>query len=81
MAKNMVKKKKVTEGDLLEIGINVSAETFDTVVSGFNFVDKAIVRLKVDIEKLNQKLSSTDFTKLNTQLKGLQETLETQTKR
>lgn len=77
----MAKKTKLTEGDLLELGINVDAETFDTVVSGFNFVDKAIVRLKVDIEKLNQKLSSTDFTKLNTQLKGLQETLATQTKR
>lgn len=77
----MAKKSKLTEGDLLELGINVDAETFDTVVSGFNFVDKAIVRLKVDIEKLNQKLSSTDFTKLNTQLKGLQETLATQTKR
>lgn len=77
----MAKKTKLTEGDLLEIGINVDAETFDTVVSGFNFVDKAIVRLKVDIEKLNQKLSSTDFTELNTQLKGLQETLATQTKR
>lgn len=77
----MAKKSKLTEGDLLDIGINVDAETFDTVVSGFNFVDKAIVRLKVDIEKLNQKLSSTDFTRLNTQLKGLQETLATQTKR
>ena len=77
----MAKKSKLTEGDLLELGINVDAETFDTVVSGFNFVDKAIVRLKVDIEKLNQKLSSTDFTRLNTQLKGLQETLATQTKR
>ena len=77
----MAKKSKLTEGDLLDIGINVDAETFDTVVSGFNFVDKAIVRLKIDIEKLNQKLSSTDFTKLNTQLKGLQETLSTQTKR
>ena len=77
----MAKKTKLTEGDLLELGINVDAETFDTVVSGFNFVDKAIVRLKVDVEKLNQKLSSTDFTKLNTQLKGLQETLATQTKR
>lgn len=77
----MAKKSQLTEGDLLDIGINFDAETFDTVVSGFNFIDKAIVRLKIDIEKLNQKLSSTDFTELNTQLKGLQETLATQTKR
>lgn len=71
---------EIKESDLLEFGVSVDSESFKQILQNFNFIDKAIAKLNISVEKLNQKINSTDFVKLNAEFQKLSKTLNIKTK-